>query len=112
VVLDRRIAERGRFPAVDILKSVSRAATGLLTASEYETVRIARALAAEYEDIREMLKIGAYQCGANPATDQAIDFYGRFEAFLEQAEARSVSVAETFEMLAAILPASARSVDA
>lgn len=106
VVLDRRIAERGRFPAVDILKSVSRTATGLLTPSEYELVRTARALAAEYEDVREMLKIGAYQRGANPATDQAIEFYGRFETFLEQPEARSVSVAETFKMLAETMPAS------
>ena len=110
VVLDRRIAERGRFPAVDILKSVSRAATGLLTAGEYETVRTARALAAEYEDIREMLKIGAYQRGANLATDQAIEFYDRFEAFLEQSETRSVGVVETFEALNAIMPASSGSV--
>jgi flagellum-specific ATP synthase len=106
VVLDRRIAERGRFPAIDVLKSVSRAATGLLNAGEYETVRHARALAAEFEDIREMLKIGAYQRGANPATDQAIEFHHLLETFLEQSETRSVSVAETFSALAAITPSS------
>ena len=109
VVLDRRIAERGRFPAVDILKSVSRAATGLLADSEYETVRIARSLAAEYEDIREMLKIGAYQRGASPATDQAIEFHSRLEAFLEQSQDAPVNAAATFSALAAILPALSKS---
>lgn len=104
VVLDRRIAERGRFPAVDILKSVSRTSTGLLSADQHEAVRQARALAAEYEDIREMLKIGAYQPGANPATDKAIAFYALLEAFLEQSDARAVSAAETFKSLARILP--------
>lgn len=105
IVLDRRIAEQGRFPAVDILKSVSRAAQGLLDPAEYETVRAARALAADYEDIREMLKIGAYRRGANPATDRTIEFHARLEAFLAQTEAQSVSAAETFATLAAITPA-------
>ncbi len=106
VVLDRRIAERGRFPAIDVLKSISRAATGLMTAGEYEAVRIARALAAEYEDVREMLKIGAYHRGASPATDQAIEFYGQLESFLAQSETCAVSAAETLAALAAIMPAS------
>jgi flagellum-specific ATP synthase len=109
IVLDRRIAERGRFPAVDILKSVSRSAQGLLDAREFEIVRAARALAAEYEDIREILKIGAYKRGGNPATDQAIDFHAALEAFLAQSESRPVRVPETFEALAAITTTAGRS---
>jgi flagellum-specific ATP synthase len=109
IVLDRRIAERGRFPAVDILKSVSRSAQGLLDAREFEIVRAARALAAEYEDIREILKIGAYKRGGNPATDQAIDFHAALEAFLAQSESRPVRVPETFQALAAITTTADRS---
>jgi len=104
VVLDRRIAEQGRFPAIDILKSVSRTAQGLLDPLEYETVRAARALASDFEDIREMLKIGAYRRGANPATDRTIEFHARLEAFLAQAETCSVSAADAFAALAAITP--------
>jgi flagellum-specific ATP synthase len=105
VVLDRRIAERGRFPAVDVLKSVSRCAQDLLDAQEREIVTAARARAADFEDIREMVKIGAYRRGANPETDAAIDFHDRLEAFLAQPEPRAVSLAETFAGLAAIAPA-------
>ncbi len=108
IVLDRRIAERGRFPAVDILKTVSRSAQGVLDAHEFELARAARALASEFEDVRDMLKIGAYRRGANPATDAAIDYYARLEALLSQPDGRAVSVSETFEALHAIAPGSAR----
>jgi len=102
IVLDRRIAERGRFPAVDILKSVSRAAQGVLTPDELALVRTARAFASDYEDVRDMLKIGAYQRGANPATDHAIDFHDRLEALLSQDDAIAVTVEDTFAALRAI----------
>ena len=104
IVLDRRIAERGRFPAIDILKTVSRSAQGVLGADEAELARAARALASEYEDVRDMLKIGAYRRGANPVPDAAIDYYARFEAFLAQAEGEAVGVPETFDALRAIAP--------
>lgn len=106
-VLDRRIAERGRFPAVDILKTVSRSAQGVLEPDEFELARTARALASEFEEVRDMLKIGAYRRGANPATDAAIDYCARLEALLSQREGSAVSVAETFAALRAIAPPSA-----
>ncbi len=109
IVLDRRIAERGRFPAVDILKTVSRSAQGVLAAPEFDLVRNARSLASEFEDVRDMLKIGAYRRGANPATDAAIDYHARLEALLSQSDGRAVSVAETFEALRAIEPGRAGS---
>jgi flagellum-specific ATP synthase len=112
VVLDRRIAERGRFPAVDILKSVSRAAQGVLTAEEFDLVRRARALASEFEEVRDILKIGAYRRGSNPATDSAIDFHTRLETFLSQTDGRAVSIKETFDALRAIDPEMAESVAA
>lgn len=104
IVLDRRIAERGRFPAVDILKTVSRSAQGVLHAEEFDLARAARALASEFEDVRDMLKIGAYRRGANPQTDAAIDYYARLEALLSQPDGRKVSVTETFAALRAIAP--------
>ncbi|MFZ5615804.1 MAG: flagellum-specific ATP synthase FliI, partial [Pseudomonadota bacterium] len=84
VVLDRRIAERGRFPAIDILRSVSRTAGLGEGAGLHETARRARALASVYEDMREMIRIGAYKPGANDEVDRAIDFHAQLENFLTQ----------------------------
>lgn len=104
IVLDRRIAERGRFPAVDILRSVSRSAQGVLNSEEFELVRAARTLASEFEDVRDILKIGAYRRGASPVTDLAIDYHARLEGLLSQPEKSAVNVAQTFDALRAIAP--------
>jgi len=100
VVLDRRIAERGRFPAIDILRSVSRTTLGVPETGLVETVRRARALAAVYEDMREMIRIGAYKRGASPEVERAIEFHAALESFLAQARDECASAAEAEETLA------------
>ncbi|MEO1151951.1 MAG: FliI/YscN family ATPase [Pseudomonadota bacterium] len=84
VVLDRAIAERGRFPAVNILKSLSRTAGDLLEGEAFAAYRRARAIAALYTDMEDMIRIGAYAPGTNPALDEAINFWPRLEEFLTQ----------------------------
>ncbi|MEM8771607.1 MAG: FliI/YscN family ATPase [Pseudomonadota bacterium] len=84
IVLDRRIAERGRLPAVDILRSVSRAMPGVLAEDDAQIVREAKALAASYEDMRELVRIGAYRAGADPMLDRAITLQPQLEDFLTQ----------------------------
>ncbi|MFN0022777.1 MAG: FliI/YscN family ATPase [Parvularculaceae bacterium] len=108
IVLDRRIAERGRFPAIDILKTVSRSAQGALDADEYDLVRRARLLASEFEDVRDMLRIGAYQRGASLETDQAIEFHARLERFLTQTDAKPFPLDATLGELRAIVPGNNR----
>ncbi len=66
IVLSRSIAERGRFPAVDVLRSVSRTLPDCNTAEENALVDRARALLAQYEDMAEMIRIGAYREGKIP----------------------------------------------
>ena len=105
VVLDRRIAERGRFPAIDILKSVSRTASKLLGEDEAASVRQARALEGAYDDMREMIKIGAYRPGGNEEIDRAIAFHDNFEKFLTQDLDTHVSRESTFCALYAALRA-------
>ncbi|NWG92942.1 MAG: flagellar protein export ATPase FliI [Parvularculaceae bacterium] len=100
VVLDRRIAERGRFPAIDILRSVSRTTLGVPETGLVETVRRARALAAVYEDMREMIRIGAYKRGASPEVERAIEFHAALESFLAQARDECASAADAEETLA------------
>jgi flagellum-specific ATP synthase len=108
VVLDRRIAERGRFPAVDILRSVSRTALGVPEAGLVETARRARALAAVYEDMREMIRIGAYKRGASPEVDRAIEFHAALESFLAQPRDERASAADAEEILARLTAAHCR----
>ena len=103
VVLDRRIAERGRFPAVDILKSVSRSMNSAMPGGLHDAARKARALASVFEDMREMIRIGAYRAGANDEVDRAIAFNSRLEEFLSQDRGACVGSAQSAEGLIAIL---------
>lgn len=105
IVLDRRIAERGRFPAVDILRSLSRTATGAVSDREAALASRARTMAGVYEDMREMIRIGAYREGASQDVDEAIKLYPRIEEFLNQAVHERVSVEETLRALERALEA-------
>ena len=72
VVLDRRIAEAGRYPAIDVLRSLSRAAGACLDAAETALVRRARAILALHTDMADLVHLGAYRAGADPAVDEAL----------------------------------------
>jgi len=82
VVLDRRIAERGRFPAIDVLRSVSRALP--LAASEAENALIAEArrLLGAYERAELMIQSGLYAAGSDPAIDAAIVAWPKLDQFI------------------------------
>ncbi len=84
IVLERSIAERGRYPAINVLRSVSRTMPNCNTPEENALVVRARRMIARYEDMAEMIRIGAYQAGADEATDEAIYYNDRLEAFLSQ----------------------------
>ncbi|MEL7489300.1 MAG: FliI/YscN family ATPase [Pseudomonadota bacterium] len=105
IVLDRRIAERGRFPAVDILKTVSRMALDDIDPERAALVNRARRLASIYEDMRELIRIGAYQSGSNADVDRAVAFQADLDAFLTQARDAAVTIDQTFAALAQILAA-------
>jgi flagellum-specific ATP synthase len=103
VVLDRAIAERGRFPAINILRSVSRTMPACNTARENEIVGRARGLMSTYEDMAELIRLGAYQRGADPAVDEAIRFHPDLEDYLSQTTEDRTNLAETYDRLAGIL---------
>lgn len=84
VILDRRIAEGGRYPAIDVLRSLSRAATGC-HAPEREAMALrARKVLALYQDMADMVRLGAYKPGSDPAVDEAIMIAPRIEEVLRQ----------------------------
>jgi flagellum-specific ATP synthase len=103
IVLDRRIAERGRFPAVDILRTTSRAMPGVAAPDEAALITQARSHASAYEDMREMIRIGAYRAGASAEVDRAIEVHPRLERFLNQSVDENAPMAETLAALAAVL---------
>jgi len=103
IVLERAIAERGRFPAINILKSVSRAMPGCNSQDEQGLVLKARAPMTIYEDMAELIRLGAYKAGTNPEVDEAVRLYPQLEAFLGQTKSERASMADGYDALAAIL---------
>ena len=98
VVLARRIAERGRFPAIDVLASISRLMPKVTTPEQQKRARRLRELLAHYEENRDLVAVGAYKKGADPLLDQAIAKIGAIEQFLYHG-AESRPLADTQRLL-------------
>ena len=103
IVLDRTIADRGRYPAVNILRSVSRTMPGCNTEEENTMVARARKLLATYEDMAELIRLGAYRIGTDPNVDEAIHYNAALEAFLTQRKTEAQTLLECYQGLGEIL---------
>jgi len=106
VVMSRAIAERGRYPAIDILKSVSRTLPAAHGADE-NTMRIAaRRALSTYNDMQEIIRLGAYKPGSNVDVDHAIAVVPEIEALLTQNKQDPGTLNDSFNSLSAILRSS------
>ncbi|EKD5159296.1 flagellar protein export ATPase FliI [Enterobacter cloacae] len=85
IVLSRRLAEAGHYPAIDIEASISRAMTELIPHAQYRKVQRFKQLLSAYQRNRDLVSVGAYVKGSDAMLDQAIDKYPSLEAFLHQA---------------------------
>ncbi len=103
IVLSRSIADRGRYPAIDVLKSVSRSMPKCLTDEQETTVRQAKALMSTYEDMAELIRLGAYKEGSDQKVDDAIKLYPEIEAFLTQKPEEHTMLEHGYQMLSQIL---------
>ncbi|WP_010219783.1 flagellar protein export ATPase FliI [Sphingomonas sp. PAMC 26621] len=103
VVITRRIAERGRYPAIDILKSVSRTLPGALNDDQNALRLAARSVLSTYGDMEEIVRLGAYKAGSNPEVDRAIRLAPQIEALLKQTKLDRGDLADSFAALGAIL---------
>jgi flagellum-specific ATP synthase len=103
IVLERSIAERGRYPAVNVLRSISRTMPGCNTAPQNDLIARARRLMATYEDMGELIRIGAYKQGSDPNVDEAIRYHPRLESFLSQDKAERATLEESYAQLAQAL---------
>jgi flagellum-specific ATP synthase len=84
LVLSRRIASQNHFPAVDVLESVSRVTTDVLTQEELELAGTVRDILATYREAEDLIAVGAYKRGASQKIDRAIDLIDPLRAFLRQ----------------------------
>lgn len=84
IVLDRKLAERGFYPAIDVSRSISRVATDVVDKQQSLAARKIRAIMATYADVQDLIRIGAYVRGSNPQVDKAIELMPRVEKFLKQ----------------------------
>jgi len=103
IVMDRSIADRGRYPAIDILKSVSRSMPECLDHNQRQIVKRARDLISTYEDMAELIRLGAYRKGSDPKVDESIQYYDQIEEFLTQQKNDSTAIDSGFAKLANIL---------
>ena len=99
VVLDRRIGEAGRYPAVDVLRSLSRTVPGCNTAVENRWTRRARGILALQAELADLVRLGAYRPGTDAASDEALRLAPAIEAVLQQSKQDPCSLDQAFNAL-------------
>jgi flagellum-specific ATP synthase len=107
IVLSRRIAEGGRYPAVDVEASVSRVMHEIAPPDHFELARRFRQLVATYEHNRDLISIGAYQRGSDPRIDAAIAAWPRLTSYLAQDMRERVDFAQSLAALRGLFAESA-----
>jgi flagellum-specific ATP synthase len=103
VVITRKIAERGRYPAIDLLKSVSRTLPRCLNEDQNATRLAARRVLGTYADMEEIVRLGAYKMGSNPEVDRAVAIAPRIEAMLTQGKGDRGNADQSFADLNALV---------
>ncbi|MGP1431429.1 MAG: flagellar protein export ATPase FliI [Treponema sp.] len=102
IVLNRKLAQRGHYPAIDILGSISRLANRVSGECSKKAAQYMRRLMAVYAEAEDMIQVGAYQKGSNPAIDEAIDHHEKIETFLQQETNDPAPINKTLEQLSSI----------
>ena len=103
IVLDRAISDRGRYPAINILKSVSRSMPRCLSGDQATLIQRAKEIISTYEGMEELIRLGAYKRGSDPKVDEAIVLYPSVEQFLTQKPNEKTDLEEGYKMLRKIL---------
>ena len=99
IILSRELGSAGHYPAIDILQSVSRLATAVSTPEQTNWARKVRGAMASYRRSEDLINLGAYAAGSNPALDAAIRTRPQLEAFLKQDALATMSREETLHAL-------------
>lgn len=103
IVLSRRLAHAGHYPAIDVLASVSRVVGAVTTPEQQSVARTARGLLAAYAEAVDLIEIGAYVAGSNPQVDRAVALRAALNEFLQQAVDDPTPAVEAYRRLAEIV---------
>jgi len=103
IVLSRALAERGHYPAIDISASISRCMSLVASPTHQRAAQQLKDLAARHAQVRDLLPLGAYVAGADPATDRAVALYPRIEAFLRQGVNEAAPMAAALSQLEGLM---------
>jgi flagellum-specific ATP synthase len=103
LILSRRIAESGQYPAVDVLASISRVMNDIVPPAHRDLARQAREVLAAYREAADLIEVGAYAAGSNPRVDRAIRCIEPLRAFLRQDPNERTPLEETLGRLGALL---------
>src|SRR5262249_26685184 len=103
IVMERAIAERGRYPAINTLKAVPRTMPRAADPRYLAVLTRARQVMATYADMEELIRLGAYRPGSSPEVDEAIALHGPLEEFLGQGKDEASTLAEGYGRLDQIL---------
>lgn len=103
IVMERAIAERGRYPAINVLKSVSRTMPKSADPAFLPDITRARQMMATYSDMEELIRLGAYRAGSNAEVDEAIRLNPVIEDFLRQAKDEVTSIGDGYRRLQQIV---------
>jgi flagellum-specific ATP synthase len=106
IVLSRKVAESGLFPAIDIDISVSRLMTNVVDADQLTMARELKSLYASFQQNRDLINIGAYQSGTDDTIDRAIGAAPHIRNFIAQGEAEKIDMDSSKTELAALFQAS------
>ncbi len=103
IVLSRRIAESGHFPAIDVEASISRVMQEIASGPHLSAARQFRQTLSTYQQHRDLIAIGAYQRGSDPRVDQALALWPRMQRFLQQDMREQVNLAASLAALNEVL---------
>jgi flagellum-specific ATP synthase len=98
IVLDRKLASRGHFPAIDVLTSTSRVMKNVVSPDFVKMARAMRSNLAIYKEAEDLINIGAYKTGSNVEIDEAIRLHGSINEYLKQETEEATDLA-TCEMM-------------
>jgi flagellum-specific ATP synthase len=103
IVMERAIAERGRYPAINVLNSLSRTMPRAADPAFLPVITRARRVMATYADMEELIRLGAYRAGSSPEVDEAIRLHQPLEDFLAQTKDEASGLAQGYQRLEQIL---------
>ncbi|MDC9701483.1 MAG: flagellar protein export ATPase FliI [Alphaproteobacteria bacterium] len=103
IVMERAIAERGRYPAVNVLRSLSRMMPGCVDEQWWDLLRDVRRLMAGFSDMEDLIRVGAYRKGSDPTVDLSIRLNDLIEPFLNQKKNETTTFSAGYKWLTEIM---------